>query len=144
MIAATPRGLLVTRFWYIRPVDPRTALYTGVTRDGLWYIEDGTIRYPVHELPLQPERPRPSRSRERRADRHIGAHQQLQFAGAERLADARAQGPPVQLHLFVRGRVNPGARNKLQVRPDAREALPIKAAPFGRRPAIPTLVLFLR
>ncbi|MFO1140955.1 MAG: TldD/PmbA family protein [Amaricoccus sp.] len=47
MIAATPRGLLVTRFWYIRPVDPRTALFTGVTRDGLWYIEDGRIRYPV-------------------------------------------------------------------------------------------------
>lgn len=47
MITATPRGLLVTRFWYIRAVDPRTALFTGVTRDGLWYIENGKIQYPV-------------------------------------------------------------------------------------------------
>jgi predicted Zn-dependent protease len=29
MIASTERGILVTRFWYIRPVDPRTILYTG-------------------------------------------------------------------------------------------------------------------
>ena len=42
-----PRGLLVSRFWYIRGVDPRTALFTGLTRDGVWYIENGKIQYPV-------------------------------------------------------------------------------------------------
>jgi len=50
MIQATPRGLLVSRFWYIRLVDPRTALFTGLTRDGVWYIEDGKIRYPVRNF----------------------------------------------------------------------------------------------
>jgi predicted Zn-dependent protease len=50
MIAATQRGLLVSRFWYIRSVDPRTALFTGLTRDGLWYIEKGRIQYPVHNF----------------------------------------------------------------------------------------------
>jgi len=40
--------LLVSRFWYIRSVDPRTALLTGLTRDGVWFIEKGKIQYPVH------------------------------------------------------------------------------------------------
>ncbi len=47
MIRTMSRGLLVSRFWYIRGVDPRTALFTGLTRDGLWYIEGGKIQYPV-------------------------------------------------------------------------------------------------
>lgn len=50
MIRATTRGLLVGRFWYIRPVDPRTALITGLTRDGVWYIENGKIQYPVRNF----------------------------------------------------------------------------------------------
>jgi predicted Zn-dependent protease len=47
MISKTERGILLGRFWYIRGVDPRTALQTGLTRDGIWYIEGGKIRYPV-------------------------------------------------------------------------------------------------
>ncbi len=47
MIKATDRGILLGRFWYIRSVDPRTALQTGLTRDGIWYIENGRIQYPV-------------------------------------------------------------------------------------------------
>ena len=43
LIAGTERGILVTRFWYIRPVDPRTVLYTGLTRDGTFLIEKGKI-----------------------------------------------------------------------------------------------------
>ena len=43
LIKGTKRGLLVTRFWYIRAVDPRTILYTGLTRDGTFLIEDGVI-----------------------------------------------------------------------------------------------------
>jgi len=50
MIKATQRGLLVSRFWYIRDVDPRTALFTGLTRDGVWYIENGEIQYPVRNF----------------------------------------------------------------------------------------------
>ncbi len=47
LIAGTERGVLVTRTWYIRTVDPQTLLYTGLTRDGTFYIENGEIRYPV-------------------------------------------------------------------------------------------------
>src|SRR5229473_1714385 len=50
MIQATQRGLLVSRFWYIRSVDPRSALFTGLTRDGVWFIENGKIQYPVHNF----------------------------------------------------------------------------------------------
>jgi predicted Zn-dependent protease len=50
MIKAMNRGLLVSRFWYIRGVDPRTALFTGLTRDGVWYIENGKIQYPVRNF----------------------------------------------------------------------------------------------
>ncbi|MEJ7846726.1 MAG: TldD/PmbA family protein [Pyrinomonadaceae bacterium] len=47
MIKATKRGILVSRFWYIRGTDPRTASQTGLTRDGVWFIENGKIQYPV-------------------------------------------------------------------------------------------------
>jgi predicted Zn-dependent protease len=47
MIKSTSRGILVTRFWYIRPVDPQTLLYTGLTRDGTFYIENGRIKHPI-------------------------------------------------------------------------------------------------
>jgi predicted Zn-dependent protease len=50
MIASTQRGLLVTRFWYIRPVDPRTILFTGLTRDGTFLIENGRITRAVKNL----------------------------------------------------------------------------------------------
>jgi predicted Zn-dependent protease len=50
MISTTRRGLLVTRFWYIRPVDPRTILFTGLTRDGTFLIENGRITRAVKNL----------------------------------------------------------------------------------------------
>jgi predicted Zn-dependent protease len=50
MIASTPRGLLITRLWYLREVDPRTALYTGLTRDGVFLIEDGRIKQAVRNF----------------------------------------------------------------------------------------------
>lgn len=50
MIRSTQRGLLVTRFWYLRPVDPRTILYTGLTRDGTFLIENGSITKSVKNL----------------------------------------------------------------------------------------------
>lgn len=50
LIASTERGILVTRFWYIRAVDPRTILYTGLTRDGTFLIERGKITRAVKNL----------------------------------------------------------------------------------------------
>jgi predicted Zn-dependent protease len=43
MIASTDKAILVTRFWYIRSVDPRTVLLTGLTRDGVYEISNGKI-----------------------------------------------------------------------------------------------------
>lgn len=50
MIKSMDRGLLIGRFWYIRGVDARTALQTGLTRDGVWYVEKGQIKYPVNNF----------------------------------------------------------------------------------------------
>lgn len=47
LVRSTQRGILVTRTWYIRMVDPQTVLLTGLTRDGTFYIENGQIKYPV-------------------------------------------------------------------------------------------------
>ncbi|MFZ5973176.1 MAG: TldD/PmbA family protein [Bacteroidota bacterium] len=47
LIAGTKKGVLVTRLWYIRDVDPQTLLLTGLTRDGTFYIENGKIQYPI-------------------------------------------------------------------------------------------------
>ena len=43
IIAGTQRGILVTHCWYIRPVDQRTLVFTGLTRDGTFLIENGKI-----------------------------------------------------------------------------------------------------
>jgi predicted Zn-dependent protease len=50
LIAGTERGLLVTRFWYIRLVNPQNATVTGLTRDGVWLIEHGKVAYPVNNF----------------------------------------------------------------------------------------------
>jgi predicted Zn-dependent protease len=50
MIKSTRRGLLVTFFWYIRGVDNETLLNTGMTRDGLFLIENGEIAGPVQNF----------------------------------------------------------------------------------------------
>ena len=50
LIASTERGILCTRFWYIRPVDQRTLLYTGLTRDGTFLIENGKITRPIKNM----------------------------------------------------------------------------------------------
>jgi predicted Zn-dependent protease len=47
LVKGTQKGILVTRTWYIRMVDPQTVLLTGLTRDGTFYIENGEIKYPV-------------------------------------------------------------------------------------------------
>jgi len=50
MIKSTAKGILVGRFWYIRGTDARTASSTGLTRDGVWMIENGKIAYPVRNF----------------------------------------------------------------------------------------------
>jgi predicted Zn-dependent protease len=50
MVKSTKRGLLITFFWYIRPVDEMTLLNTGMTRDGMFLIENGEIVGPVQNF----------------------------------------------------------------------------------------------
>ena len=50
MIKGMERGLVISRFWYVRAIEPRTIMLTGLTRDGLWWVEKGQIRYPVRNL----------------------------------------------------------------------------------------------
>lgn len=50
MIRTTERGLYINRFWYTRLVHPRDCVITGMTRDGVFLIEDGELTYPVKNL----------------------------------------------------------------------------------------------
>jgi len=50
LIRSTEKGILVTRTWYIRVVDPRNLLLTGLTRDGTFMIRDGEISHSVHNF----------------------------------------------------------------------------------------------
>jgi predicted Zn-dependent protease len=50
MIAGVERGLYVTRLWYVNLVSPHDCTVTGTTRDGVWWIEDGALAYPVENL----------------------------------------------------------------------------------------------
>jgi predicted Zn-dependent protease len=50
MISSTERGLYITRFWYTRLVHPSDCVVTGMTRDGVYMIENGKITYPVKNL----------------------------------------------------------------------------------------------
>jgi PmbA protein len=50
MIASTDRGILVTRLWYIREVDPYEKILTGMTRDGTFLVESGKVRHGVRNF----------------------------------------------------------------------------------------------
>ena len=50
MLASTDRGLLVTRLWYIREVDPYEKIMTGMTRDGLFLVEKGRVSHAVRNF----------------------------------------------------------------------------------------------
>ena len=52
MIASTERGILVTRLWYIREVDPFEKIMTGMTRDGTFYVENGRVQCGVRNFRL--------------------------------------------------------------------------------------------
>ncbi|MBF6353984.1 TldD/PmbA family protein [Nocardia higoensis] len=50
LVAGTERGLLLTTLWYIREVDPATLLLTGLTRDGVYLVEDGRVTAEVNNF----------------------------------------------------------------------------------------------
>jgi predicted Zn-dependent protease len=58
LVASTKRAILITNFWYIRPVDPKDMTMTGMTRDGTFLVEDGRIvcgvrNFRWHDSPLR-------------------------------------------------------------------------------------------
>jgi PmbA protein len=50
MVSSTKKGLYINRFWYTRIVHPRECVMTGMTRDGVFMIEDGELTFPVKNL----------------------------------------------------------------------------------------------
>lgn len=50
MMKMVPRGLIINRFWYIRPVDMKVGELTGMTRDGVLYFENGEVKHAVNNL----------------------------------------------------------------------------------------------
>ncbi|MGZ4824354.1 MAG: TldD/PmbA family protein [Terriglobales bacterium] len=50
MVAGTDRGVLITRLWYIREVDPYEKILTGMTRDGTFYVENGKVRHGIRNF----------------------------------------------------------------------------------------------
>ena len=50
MVASTERGILVTRLWYIREVDPYEKIFTGMTRDGTFLVEGGQVTAGLHNF----------------------------------------------------------------------------------------------
>ena len=91
MIASTRRGVLITRFWYIRPLNPRTVSVTGITRDGTFLIEDGRISRPVNNFRFNQSLVEllASRGDARRADPGSRRREQL-GRGADRGAGAQS------------------------------------------------------
>jgi PmbA protein len=50
LVATVERGLYITRVWYVNMVAPHDCAVTGTTRDGVWWIENGELAYPAHNL----------------------------------------------------------------------------------------------
>ena len=104
MVAATERGLLLTCLWYIREVDPATLLLTGLTRDGVYLVENGEVVGEVNNFRFN-ESPVDLLSRATEAGRTGEDPAQ----GVERLlhpgGDARAARPGLQHELGQPGRI---------------------------------------
>jgi predicted Zn-dependent protease len=58
LVRGVRRGLLVTDFWYTRVLDPRPLVVTGLTRNGVWLVEDGEVTTPVRNLRFTQAYPR--------------------------------------------------------------------------------------
>ncbi len=50
MVSETKKGVLVTHFHYMNPVNPTEGVLTALTRDGTWFVENGEVKYPLHTL----------------------------------------------------------------------------------------------
>ena len=106
MIASTERGLLLTCLWYIREVDPERLLLTGLTRDGVYLIEDGEVvgavnNFRFNESPIELLGP-DHRDRCGRADLVPGVERLLQPHDHAPHQGARLQHVDRQPGLLIR------------------------------------------
>ena len=123
-----PRALLVTRFWYIRSVNPQNAMVTGLTRDGVWLDRERQDRSPGQQLPVQRQ---PGQSaQEPRSDqrRHPGRQRVLR---ADRPGDPR---PRLPLHLEERRGLTAVAARVRSLTPARPRSLHIDVPDFRRLP----------
>jgi predicted Zn-dependent protease len=93
LIKSTKRGLLITHFWYIRFLNPQTVQLTGLTRDGVFMIENGKIAYPVmnfrwNESPANSLNKVEMMSREVRAGNYLVPAMKLSEFPVSSLSDA--------------------------------------------------------
>lgn len=79
-------GLFVTRLWYIRSIDPRTILYTGLTRDGVFWVENGEIVRPVNNF--------------RWNDSPLTAFASIEALGRPERVSSSTEVPPARLSSF--------------------------------------------
>ena len=86
LVAGLDRGLFVTRLWYIRRIDPRTILYTGLTRDGVFWVENGEIVRPVHNF--------------RWNDSPLTAFASIEALGRPERVSSSREVPPARLSSF--------------------------------------------
>lgn len=86
LVRGLDRGLLVTRLWYIRSIDPRTILYTGLTRDGVFWVEGGEIVRPVNNF--------------RWNDSPLTAFASIEALGRPRRVSSSREVPPARLSSF--------------------------------------------
>ena len=100
MIASTERGVLVTRFWYIRLVDPQSVLYTGLTRDGTFLIEKGRIKSAIKNFRFNETPVKMLNNVEMMtpASRITGSER---FGGGFAVLVARDEGARVRVYQFV-------------------------------------------
>ncbi|MBJ7609903.1 MAG: TldD/PmbA family protein [Candidatus Dormibacteraeota bacterium] len=89
MIAGCERGLLVTRFWYVRPVHPLATIITGMTRDGTFLIANGRVLRPVRDL--------------RFTQSIVGALADVRAIGANRLASRGYHGATLAPWMHLGG-----------------------------------------
>jgi predicted Zn-dependent protease len=103
LVAGVGRGLLLTTLWYIREVDPQTLLLTGLTRDGVYLIEDGEVVGAVNNFRFN-ESP-------------VGILERIQQAGATAVTAPREWGdyfsrvamPPLRVADFNMSTVSPAS-----------------------------------
>ena len=117
--------MLVTRFWYIRSVNPQNAMVTGLTRDGVWLIEKGKIVHPVNNFRFN--------------DSPVNLLKNLEATsvadpGRQRvLLDHRPgdPGPRLPLHLEERRGLSPGSAARYSTPATLELAKPLQSDQFS-------------